>query len=66
MDEITRNIYKENVQLTESYNLRKVNKQLTNENERLRALTEGNAGLVKEKVEQATRQGKLIKDVLFV
>jgi len=74
LDEITRNIYKENVQLTESYklnnkeieSLRKVNKQLTNENERLRALTEGNAGLVKEKVEQATRQGKLIKDVLFV
>jgi hypothetical protein len=43
--------------------LRKLNKQLANENERLRAMTEGNAGLVKEKVEQAARQGKLIKEV---
>ncbi len=68
---MTRNIYKENVQLTESFKLngqeierlKKINKALLNENQKLKAEREGNDDLVKERVELAAKQSKLIKDL---
>jgi DNA repair exonuclease SbcCD ATPase subunit len=71
LDDITRNIYKENVQLTESFklntqeieSLRKQNKALTIENEKLRGESEGNSALVREKVDLASKQAKHIKEL---
>ena len=71
MDDITRNIYKENVQLTESFKLnsqeiemlRKQNKTLKNENEKLSGKSEENNNLVKEKVDLAARQTQQLKEV---
>ena len=71
MDDITRNIYKENVQLTESFKLnsqeiemlRKQNKTLKNENEKLSGKSEEKNNLVKEKVDLAARQTQQLKEV---
>ncbi len=71
MDEVTRNIYKENVQLTESLklninendNIKKVNKLLYEDNSNLKAELELNKMIVHEKVDLTTKQNKQIKDV---
>lgn len=71
MDEITRNIYKENVQLTESYKinteeierLKKQNKQLKIENDKYKGQLEDTTSLMKEKLDLATKQAKQIKEV---
>ena len=71
LDEITRNIYKENVQLTESYKinmeeierLKKQNKHLKIENDKFKGKLEDTSSLMKEKVEQANKQSKQIKEV---
>lgn len=71
LDEATRNIYKENVQLTESLkmnieeneNMKKLNKLLYEDNSTLKADLELNKLLVQEKVELSTKQAKQIKDV---
>lgn len=71
LDDITRNIYKENVQLTESFKLntqeieilRKQNKTLKYENERLSGASEENNNLVKEKVDLAARQSYQLKEL---
>ena len=71
LDDITRNIYKENVQLTESFklntqeieSLKKQNKALRYENEKLSGETEGNSNLVREKVDLAAKQGYQLKEV---
>lgn len=70
LDDITRNIYKENVQLTESFRLntgeieilRKENKNLRNHNEKLFGQTEDNINLAQEKVSVASKQAVQIKD----
>lgn len=71
LDDITRNIYKENVQLTESFKLntqeiemlRKQNKTLKFENEKLSGESDGNNSLVKEKVDLAARQANQLREV---
>lgn len=71
LDDITRNIYKENVQLTESFKsnqqeidrLKKVNKSLQIENEKMRAQASDSVSLVKDKVDLAAKQTRLIKEV---
>ena len=73
MDEITRNIYKENVQLTESYKintdeierLKKQNRQLKAEAEKYRGQLEDTTSLMKEKLDLATKQAKHIKEVVI-
>jgi hypothetical protein len=74
LDDITKNIYKENVQLTDAFNLhakeveqlKKVNARLMHENEQLRGHSDGNDALVKEKIDTAAKQAKFIKDVILV
>jgi hypothetical protein len=71
LDEVTRNIYKENVQLTESLklninendNIKKVNKLLYEDNSNFKAELELNKMIVHEKVDLTTKQNKQIKDV---
>ncbi len=73
LDDITKNIYKENVQLTEAFKihsketeqLKKLNAKLLSENETLRGESNGNSALIKEKVDTTAKQAKTIKDVLF-
>lgn len=71
MDDITKNIYKENVQLTDAFKLhtketevlKKSNARLQHENNSLKGHSDGNDALVKEKVETAAKQAKTIKEV---
>ena len=71
MDEVTRNIYKENVQLAESYKmnkeeveyLRKQSTALLADNDKLRGEREGNNALVREKVSLAAKQAKQIREL---
>lgn len=71
MDDVTKNIYKENVQLTESFKLhaaelealKKQNKFLLAENESLKGELGGDKALVKEKVDQAAKQARQIREV---
>ena len=71
MDEATRNIYKENVKLTESLklnldenaNLKKVNTLLYEDNANLKAELQLQKQIVQDKVELSTKQTKKIKDV---
>ncbi len=71
MDEITRNIYKENVKLTESYRvnmdeierLKKHNKQLRVENEKFKGQLDDTTSLMKDKLELSNKQAKQIKEV---
>ena len=71
LDEITRNVYKENLQLTESFkvnakeleSVKKANKALSEENEKLKSTLQDNGALVKDRVEAANKQAKHIKDV---
>lgn len=73
MDEITRNIYKENVQLTESYKinseeierLKKQNKHLRADADKYRGQLEDASMLMKEKLDLSTKQAKQIKEVEF-
>ena len=61
------------MQLTESYKLngqeierlKKLNKSLVNENQKLKAEREANNQLVNDRVDLAAKQSKLIKDVFF-
>lgn len=74
MDDITKNIYKENVQLTEAFNLnskeveqlKKMNARLMHENEQLKGHSDGNNALVKEKIDTAAKQAKFIKEVISI
>jgi hypothetical protein len=71
LDEKTRNIYKENVDLDESLriykqeidNLRKIKAQLTKQATTIMSDKEMNDNLIKDKIEQAQKQTKLIKEV---
>ena len=71
MDDITKNIYKENLQLTDAFklhskemeHLKKQNTKLAIENEQMRGSSDGNSALVKEKVDTAAKQAKTIKEV---
>lgn len=71
LDDITKNIYKENVQLTDAFNLnskeveqlKKMNARLMHENEQLKGHSDGNNALVKEKIDTAAKQAKFIKDL---
>lgn len=71
LDDITKNIYKENVQLTDAFKLhnkemeqlKKMNAKLLNENSTLKGNTNGNDALVKEKVEESAQNVKKIKEV---
>ena len=71
LDDITKNIYKENVQLTDAFKLhnkemeqlKKLNGKLLNENATLKGSTNGNDALVKEKVEDSAQKAKKIKEV---
>ena len=71
MDDVTKNVYKENVQLTQSFKLhsdeleqiKRQRKALLVENEALNGELNGNNALVKEKVDQAAKQAKLIREV---
>ena len=68
---MTRNIYKENVQLTESLKLnldenekyKKINKLLYEDNTNLKAELELNKQIVHEKIDLTTKQNKQIKEV---
>ena len=74
LDDVTKNIYKENIQLTEAFkihsketeNLKKLNLKLASENETLKGDSNGNNALVKETVEAAGKQAKTIKDVISI
>lgn len=71
LDEVTRNVYKENLKLAESFKvnsreletLRKVNRQLEEQNEYLKGQLEDNGSLVKDRVEQANKQAKQIREL---
>lgn len=71
LDDITKNIYKENVQLTDAFKLhtketevlKKSNARLQHENNSLKGHSDGNDALVKEKVETAAKQAKTIKEL---
>lgn len=71
LDEVTKNIYKENVQLTESFKLhsneletyKKQNKIFLAENETLKGEINGNNALVRDKVDQSAKQAKIIREV---
>ncbi len=71
LDEKTRNIYKENVDLTESLriykreldNLQKTKEQLTKQATTIMSDKEMNDVLIKEKIEQVQKQNKSIKEV---
>lgn len=71
LDDITKNIYKENVQLTDAFKLhnkemeqlKKLNGKLLNENATLKGSTNGNDALVKEKVEDSAQKAKKIKEL---
>jgi hypothetical protein len=62
------------VQLTESFKinsqeierLKKLNKALSNENQKLKEERDGNNDLVRERVELAAKQARLIKDVNYI
>lgn len=67
-------MYKENLQLTESFKVnaqeldkvKKANKILSEENEKLKSTLQDNGALVKDRVEAANKQAKQIKDVRSV
>lgn len=71
LDDITKNIYKENLQLTDAFklhskemeHLKKQNTKLAIENEQMRGSSDGNSALVKEKVDTAAKQAKTIKEL---
>jgi hypothetical protein len=71
LDEATRNIYKENLKLTESLklniteneNLKNVNQMLYEDNATLKSDLELHKHLVQDKVEVSQKQAKQIKDV---
>ena len=73
LDEVTRNIYKENVQLTESLKLnleendkyKKINKLLYEDNTNLKSELELNKLIVHEKIDLTTKQTKQIKEVFI-
>lgn len=73
LDDVTKNIYKENVQLTESFKLhsaelesiKKQNRILLAENESVKTELYGDKALVKEKVDQAAKQAKQIREVIY-
>lgn len=71
MNDITRNVYKENVQLTESYRiniaeiekLRKLNQNLVFENDKIKAQNNDMTSVIKEKIDSNAKQSKQIKEV---
>ncbi|RNA19192.1 basal body-orientation factor 1-like [Brachionus plicatilis] len=70
LNDITRNVYKENVQLTESYRinmaeiekLRKLNQSLAFENDKLKAQNGDMTSVIKEKIDSNAKQSKQIKE----
>lgn len=71
MNDITRNVYKENVQLTESYRiniaeiekLKKLNQNLILENDKIKAQNNDITSVIKEKIDSNTKKSKQIKEV---
>ncbi len=71
MDDITRNVYKENAQLVESFKLnteeierlKKLNNQFQSQYELIKAQNDENSVLAKERVEIVSKQSKKIKDL---
>lgn len=69
---MTKNVYKENAQLAESFKLtnaeierlKKVNKSLQSQYDRVKAENDENSSLVKERVDLIARQGKQLKEVM--